>query len=112
MYQIFESRMSNYDITAGNNTNDIILQRLIEISNEMPAGSKKLMNKVAILLADFDKKSKPTVPIYWFNIHKKSWESSYRLNEQKIHLISRKNKKDVLMAISIFCKENDLVYPY
>lgn len=112
MEEIYESRMTQHGITVGKNTNDIILSRLIELSNENPKGSKKLMNRVAILLADFDNKMRPTVPIYWHNKNKNAWESSYRINEQKIHLVCRKDLKEVLRHISKFCKEHDLVYPY
>lgn len=112
MEQIFESRLTQHGITLGKNTNDIILTRLIELSNENPKGSDKLMNKIAVLIAEFDNKMTPTVPIYWRNKNKGSWESSYRLNGQKMHLVCRKDLKEVLKNIREFCKEHDLIYPY
>lgn len=51
---MLESRMNSLNITEGVNTQEIVIDKLIELWNEKPENSKKLFAHIAELVADFD----------------------------------------------------------
>lgn len=99
---ILQSRMNNHNISEGEKTHEIVINRLIELWQLKPFQTNKLFNDIAVMLSQFDDPN----PIVYYNKGAKEWRGSIRKNG-KYKIIKRgSDKKQVEHGLNEYLINN------
>lgn len=88
MQEVYKSRITHENLTIGNNTHEIVINRLIELWNTEPLKCIVLFNDIAERLAKYDN---PTFPKVRYDKTNNNFSFSITRNGKHIKVATNKN---------------------